>query len=256
MLKKVFPLFIVPLICLASWQREVADWGSIGVMYGGGYLMGEIEPFFANPLIDGPGDKPLLEETVTDGWVYASMLTTVVAASLLPNQDGWFNQRSYRHLKGALQAVTSGYLIKELTKNIVGRPRPDYYDRIDQGVDVVEARKSWPSGHATHFATAATYLTLFTWDEWRSNDAWALAVKGGITTLLAVGTGYVCYTRVADNRHYPGDVIAGALLGAGTSLLCYSYQQWWGKPSSETASESSASCLEISPISLGVRISF
>jgi len=223
-------LAVIPMVCYGcyGWQREALDWGLIGGMAAGGYLSSEAEPFFKAPLIQGPGDKEYRKERVPDSWVYVSMLGTVGLASLLPNQEGWLNSTSYRHLKGALQAITAGYIIKEFTKDLVGRPRPDYYDRMELGVDLNEARKSFPSGHATHFFTAATYLSLFTWDEWRSDESWAIATKSGITALLAAGAGWVSYTRIADNRHYPGDVAAGTILGASTALFFYSYQQWWG----------------------------
>ncbi len=249
-------LFVLTLASAisASWQREVLDWGSIGLMGGSGFVFSRTGPFFETPLIPGAGDKPYLEEQVPDSWVYASMLATAGAASLAPNRDGWLNERSYRHLKGSLLAISSGFFLKELLKDIVGRPRPDYYDRLEKGIKIDEARESWPSGHATHFATAAVYLSLFTWDEWRSDDPWAIAAKTGITTLLAGAWGWVSCTRIADNRHYPGDVVAGSILGAGTALLAYSYEQWWGKPKT---SENGTSFLEISPFSFTlVRVRF
>lgn len=250
----LFALLIVPLAGY-GWQREVIDWGSIGVMGTGGYTFGKTEPFFNKPLIDGVGDKPYLEERVSNSWVYVSMLGTVGLASLLPNQEGWLNERSYRHLKGALQAITAGYIIKEFTKDLVGRPRPDYYDRLELGIELDEARKSFPSGHATHFFTAATYLSLFTWDEWRSDEPLTVAAKSGITAFLAAGAGWVAWTRVADNRHYPGDVAAGAVLGTGTALFFYSWQNWWGKPQ-EDENPNQSSIIEATPFSIGVRFSF
>jgi membrane-associated phospholipid phosphatase len=242
----LYLLFTVPAMSI-SWQREALDWGMIGSFGIGGYLSAKAGPFFETPLIPGPGDKPYLEERVTNPWVYGAMLATAGAVSLLPNQEGWLNERSYRHLKGSLLAISSGYFIKELAKDIVGRPRPDYYDRLAKGVGLDEARDSWPSGHAAHFATAATYLSLFTWDEWRSTSPWAIAAKTGITACLAGTWAWVSWTRIADNRHYPGDIVAGTILGAGTALIGYSYEQWWGRRKTK---EIGASFLEFSPFSL------
>lgn len=247
-------LFTVPFVLSASWQREAFDWGMIGCFGIGGYLSGKAGPFFETPLIPGAGDKPYLGETVADPWVYGAMLATTGAVSLIPNQEGWFNERAYRHLKGSLFAITSGYFVKELTKDIVGRPRPDYYDRLEKGIGLDEARESWPSGHAAHFATAATYLSLFTWDEWRSTDPWAIAAKSGITAILTGTWAWVSYTRIADNLHYPGDIVAGSILGAGTALLGYSYELWWG---GQKPKETDASFLELSPFSFTlVRVRF
>jgi membrane-associated phospholipid phosphatase len=256
-------LAFVPMVCHGSvcygcyggWQREVLDWGMIGSFGIGGYLASKAEPFFEQPLIGGPGDKPYKEEQVPNSWLMVASAAMVGLSGLLPNQDGWLNSRSYRHLKGSLLAVSSGLFIKELCKDIVGRPRPDYYDRLARGIDVDEARESWPSGHATHAAGVAIYLSLFTWDEWRDDAPLAVAAKSGITALLAAGATWVSYTRVADNRHYVGDVVAGSIIGAGTALLAYSWQNWWGAPKEPGTSDQS-SIIQATPLSIGVRLSF
>ncbi len=253
-------LVFIPMVCYGGmcygWQREVLDWGIVVGSGAGGFIFSKQEPFFENPLIPGLGDKPYKEEQVPNSWLAVSMAAAVACASLLPNQDGWLNERSYRHLKGSLLAFSSGLFIKELSKDIVGRPRPDYYDRLARGIDVDEARESWPSGHATHAAGVATYLTLFTWDEWRSQEPWALACKSGISVLLGGAATWVAYTRVADNRHYVGDVIAGSLLGAGTALFFYSYQQWWGAPDTLATTDLVGASTNLPPFSIGVRLSF
>ncbi|NLI97855.1 phosphatase PAP2 family protein [bacterium] len=253
MCRMALVLFTVPFVLSASWQREILDWGMIGSFGLGGYLSAKAGPFFETPLIPGAGDRPYLEERVTNPWVYGAMLATAGAVSILPNQDGWLNERSYRHLKGSLLAITSGYFIKELAKDIVGRPRPDYYDRLAKGIGLDEARDSWPSGHAAHFATAATYLSLFTWDEWRSTEPLAIAAKTGITALLVGTWAWVSWTRIQDNRHYPGDIIAGTILGSGTALLGYSCEQWWGM---QNTSNGSSTFFEISPFSVTMRVRF
>jgi membrane-associated phospholipid phosphatase len=256
--KILFPLVFVPVLAsaqISGLPREALDWGMILGMGGGGYLFHESEPFFEEPLIPGPGEEPLLDERIPDSWMMVANAGFVGAAVLLPNQDGWFNSRTYRHLKGSMQAVTSCLLIKEFAKCLVGRPRPDYYDRIEQGFEIEKARKSWPSGHATHAFNVATYLSLYTWDEWRSNDPWAVAAKSGITALLASGACWVSWTRIRENRHYPGDVVAGSILGAGTALLAYSWQNWWGAPQEQGTSDQS-SIIQATPLSIGVRLSF
>lgn len=250
-------LAVIPMVCYGcyGWQREAFDWGLILGMATGGFISSKAEPFFEKPLINGPGDKEYRDEQVPDPWVWGASIATVGLVALLPNQEGWLNERSYRHLKGAAQAAAAGFFIKEFTKDLVGRPRPDYYDRLELGIELDEARKSWPSGHATHAANMATYLSLYTWDEWRADEPLAIAAKSGITALLAAGAGWVCWTRVADNRHYPGDVAAGAVLGASTALFFYSWQNWWGAPQ-EDENPNQSSIIQATPFSIGVRIAF
>lgn len=250
----------IPMVCYGGmcygWQREVLDWGIVAGSGVGGYFAGKAEPFFERPLIGGPGDRPYKEEQVPSSWLVVSNVAMVGLAGLLPNQDGWLNARSYRHVKGAAETATVSLLLKDLLKDIVGRPRPDYYNRLELGIDLDEARESWPSGHATHAANVVTYLTLYTWDEWRSQEPWALACKSGISVLLGGAATWVAYTRVADNRHYVGDVIAGSLLGAGTALFFYSYQQWWGAPDTLATTDLVGASTNLPPFSIGVRLSF
>jgi|GEM_PF-868762 len=262
MLSRFFlSILIVPLVCLGGWVRETADWTSIAAMSAGGYIFSKAEPFFNTPLIPGAGDKPYAHEQVPNSWLYAASAATIGLSSLLPNKDGWLNARSYRHLKASLQAVSSSYFLKEFAKDVAGRPRPDYNYRMVHELGVNKARKSWPSGHAVHAFNLASYLSLYTWDEWRSREPLAVCAKTGITALLFGTATWVAYTRVADNRHYAGDVIAGAVLGAGCALFFYSYQQWWGTPEDAAAPEDIGLTkqtvnFQVTPLSVGVRVSF
>ncbi len=97
----------------------------------------------------------------------------------------------------AVTATTVNLVIKPLGR----RPRPD---RTTQKVPAARqvqmpASRSFPSGH-----TAA-----------------AVAFAGGVGTILPVAglplhvlSVLVAYSRVHTGVHYPGDVLAGALLGA------------------------------------------
>lgn len=225
---------------LTGWPRELVDWSVVVAPGVAGFAIAEQEPFFERPWIPGPGDKPYMDEQVPNSWLYVANAGMVGLVSLLPNSEGWLNSTSYRHLKASLQTIAVSLFVKELSKNLVGRPRPDYYNRLGLGVDLDEARKSWPSGHAIHAFNVATYLGLYVWDEWQSDETWVLGVKSGITALLGGAATWVAYTRVADNRHYVGDVLAGSVLGAGTALFFYSWQHWWGSPEQDTLTLSTA----------------
>ena len=86
------------------------------------------------------------------------------------------------------------------TKNITNQERPDHSDNL-----------SFPSGHT---ATAFTNATLLYY-EYKDSNLW-YASSG---FLFATATGIL---RIANNKHYTSDVLAGAGIGL-TSGLVVSY---------------------------------
>jgi membrane-associated phospholipid phosphatase len=105
--------------------------------------------------------------------------------------------------------------LTNLSKNSTLRPRPFVYN---ESVDMskrqsVDARRSFFSGH-TAMAFSGAILTAKMWSDFNpdknSTPAYAMAVTAGST----VGA-----LRVFAGRHYPTDVIAGALVGTGVALL-------------------------------------
>jgi membrane-associated phospholipid phosphatase len=86
-------------------------------------------------------------------------------------------------------SLASTYLLKE----VVDAERPDGGDR------------SFPSGHtAVAFCTAEFVRKRYGW-------------RMGVPTYILAGL--VGYSRVASDRHYARDVLAGAVIGAGASYL-------------------------------------
>jgi membrane-associated phospholipid phosphatase len=97
-------------------------------------------------------------------------------------------------------------------KYSVHRKRPYVcYDDIQQCMNT--GPYSFPSGHTTAAFTAATSLSLAfpKWYVIAPSFAWAVAVG---------------YSRMHLGVHFPSDVIAGMLLGIGSSVLCYQAQNW------------------------------
>lgn len=83
------------------------------------------------------------------------------------------------------------------TKNITNQERPDYSDNL-----------SFPSGHT---ATAFTNASLLYY-EYKDSNLW-YASSG---FLFATATGVL---RIANNKHYTSDVLAGAGIGLATGLV-------------------------------------
>ena len=72
---------------------------------------------------------------------------------------------------------------------------------------------SFPSGHTTEAFSTATALSL-------SFPKWYVIAPA------YVWAGLVGYSRMDLGVHYPSDVLAGMVIGTGTTWLCYKGQKW------------------------------
>jgi membrane-associated phospholipid phosphatase len=97
------------------------------------------------------------------------------------------------HALRAADAIGTSVIIGEGLKNLFHEKRPDS-----------NAHDSFPSGHATAAFAAATVESDLHPHE---------------TALWFTGATLISYSRIRLHRHYPRDVIAGALLGYGTARL-------------------------------------
>lgn len=117
--------------------------------------------------------------------------------------------------------LVSTLLTKSL-KNIVQRPRPFESDTTFIPAEIVTGY-SFPSGHTSEAFSTATALTI-------AYPKWYVIVPA---YLWAAGVGY---SRLYLGVHYPTDVIAGALLGAGSAWITYKVNKWIrGKPQTKLA---------------------
>lgn len=93
-----------------------------------------------------------------------------------------------------IKAYGSGFILQQALKHIVLEKRPD-------GADYY----SFPSGHTTSAFSGAAFI--------QQRYGW----KYGIPSYILAS--YVGYTRVQAHKHYPWDVLGGAVIGIGTSYL-------------------------------------
>lgn len=92
-------------------------------------------------------------------------------------------------------------------KRLFDRPRPGVSYPEIQAFEA-EKRFSFPSGHTSNAFVTATSLSL-AFKKWYvivPAYAWASTVG---------------YSRMHLGMHYPSDVLAGAIVGAGSAWLCY-----------------------------------
>ncbi len=124
-------------------------------------------------------------------------------------------------LKDALFTTAALGLNSVLTysiKHTVNRQRPyiaypENFTRLD---DYSSASPSFPSGHTSLAFTTATSLSL-------KYPKWYVIAPS------YVWAGYVGYSRMNLGVHYPSDVLAGAILGAGSAFVTYKINEWYWK---------------------------
>ena len=112
---------------------------------------------------------------------------------------------------GAAWLVTG--LVTQTTKRIVDRPRPFESYSFIVTRDDENGGLSFPSGHSSSAFCLATSLSL------RYRKWYVIA-----PSYLFAGS--VAWARMYQGVHYPSDVLAGAMVGAGSAWVSYKIQNW------------------------------
>ena len=97
-------------------------------------------------------------------------------------------------------------------KKIINRDRP-YITYPNIQPYYIEHDPAFPSGHTTAAFSTATSLSL-TFKKWY------------VVVPAYTWAGAVAYSRLHLGVHYPSDVLAGAVIGAGSAWLCYKANRW------------------------------
>ncbi|MFZ4106344.1 phosphatase PAP2 family protein [Flavobacterium sp.] len=93
-----------------------------------------------------------------------------------------------------IKSYGTGLILTQALKRLVLEKRPDGSDNY-----------SFPSGHTTSSFSGAAFI--------QQRYGW----KYGLPSYVLAS--YVGYTRVQAHKHYPWDVLGGAIIGIGTSYL-------------------------------------
>ena len=171
------------------------------------------------------------------GVVLALLIVLTIFASATPDASGELHAIgcSYIVAFGLKQLVTSSLKI------YVGRLRPNFYEKCEFNISSLdcassngemEARKSFPSGHASLAFVGMMMLTLAL-----LGKAWSFRKEHvdykhycirrllSLCALLPMAFAtFVAASRIVDKWHHPSDVVAGALIGATSAY--YSYNLW------------------------------
>src|SRR3954468_20701585 len=131
----------------------------------------------------------------------------VAIAVLLGFKKGSLRRGAIRGL-GSLSV--SSLLVNVVLKQIFGRVRPDMANlRSDRTLHRSPVTQSFPSGHSASAAAFAAGVAMEN----------SLAGAALVPVAAAVG-----YSRVHVGVHYPGDVLAGFLVGGAVAV---GSQHWW-----------------------------
>lgn len=119
----------------------------------------------------------------------------------------WFYKRNYYGMFLVLLTYPGGFLLNQLIKRVVERPRPEIADQLTSF--------SFPSGHAMmamlYLLTIAYFLSGEFVGKKKSTFIWVIA----IILIVLIGL-----SRIAGSRHFATDVIAGWSLGYTWFVLC------------------------------------
>lgn len=137
--------------------------------------------------------------------------TALATTALITHNDDMLKKALYI---GASFGVTSIFTYS--LKYAVDRKRP--YDAYPDDIIAYSSENSasFPSGHTSIAFSTATSLSL-AYPKWyviAPSYVWACSVG---------------YSRMNLGVHYPSDVLAGALLGAGSAWLTYEANKWFWK---------------------------
>ena len=136
-------------------------------------------------------------------WLPAVGITTTFLTGTIQHNKK-LQQESYK----ALVNIAISTAVSQLLKISIQRTRPAlaYPTIVYEAEPIGSATYSFPSGHTTLAFTYATTLTL-------QYKKWYVAVPAYLWA------GSVGYSRMYLGKHYPTDVLAGAVLGTISTLL-------------------------------------
>lgn len=155
------------------------------------------------------GCSKFISNTTTE--VAIGIPVVLCGLSLIEKDDNMLKNALYI---GASMGV-DGVLTYSL-KKVINRPRP----RETYAAGIIpyspESSMSFPSGHTSLAFATATSLSL-------KYPKWYIVAP---TYLWACSVGY---SRMNLGVHYPSDVLAGAVLGAGSAFVTYKVNEWFWK---------------------------
>lgn len=157
----------------------------------------------------GEGSRVLSDVLVSSAFGYA-LLDTVLTASL--------DRRTERAVTVGviyLETIAVNLAVGNLSKIAVRRPRPLSYQAVRQGTPLedTDSSLSFYSMHTAFTASLGATATYLAFERGGDVEPWVVL---GASTVITAAVGV---NRVLARAHFPTDVVAGALAGAGLGVL-------------------------------------
>ncbi len=142
--------------------------------------------------------------------VSVSVPVVMATAAFIQKDDDLLKDAIY---VGASMGVNT--VITYALKYSVNRERPYLtYPDLNVPASLYESSASFPSGHTSLAFSTATALSI-------KHPKWYVIAPAYLWA------GSVGYSRMHLGVHYPSDVLAGALLGAGSAWITYKANEWF-----------------------------
>ncbi|MHB8419416.1 MAG: phosphatase PAP2 family protein [Myxococcales bacterium] len=201
-----------------SWDREAPLLGSSAALFAGSLV--ELAVRRPTPCPCDPSALPSFDRfavglsssaagTASD-FLDAALLVAAplgIAAAAAPG--GWGLVGELVLIQGESMALSAS--LDELVKYAVARPRPYAYPTSSRAIG--DYTSFWSGHTASSFDAVVTAGYLL--HESYPDAAWPwIVLAGGLAASTAVAT-----LRVAAGKHFPSDVVVGAVAGSGIGLL-------------------------------------
>lgn len=223
--RRVLGLALVVALTPQSAAAQEVDtvpaitWGQVGsvAVAGAAYGLSQILDINSGPPDcipcdpqDVPGfDRWMIRPPVSGFSTASDALIIGLAAGTLGHSGT--RDEGLRRMVVGVETVAWTLALSEVSKAVIGRYRPVLYtEEAADAADAITSQRSMPSGHtANAFALATAY--------WLNNPDVGLPPKIA-AMLAAAGIGAL---RVAGAKHFPSDVLVGALLGSGVAIAVH-----------------------------------
>jgi membrane-associated phospholipid phosphatase len=152
-------------------------------------------------------DKPLNAFSKSVYPISLASPLTMIGAGLI-QKDKNLQRQGLTSLASLTISMGTTYVLKK----VINRERPyEKYSFITPYY--IENDPAFPSGHTTAAFSTATSLSL-TFKKWY------------VVVPAYTWASTVAYSRLHLGVHYPSDVLAGAVVGAGSAWICYKANRW------------------------------